>query len=38
MIREANIDDFDGLINLYTHLHNNPIPDKTLSYWCFGSG
>ncbi|MGI6771950.1 MAG: GNAT family N-acetyltransferase [Clostridiales bacterium] len=29
MIREANIDDFDGLINLYTHLHNNPIPDKT---------
>lgn len=29
MIREANIDDFDGLINLYTHLHNNPMPDKT---------
>lgn len=28
MIREANIDDFDGLSALYTHLHNNkPIPE-----------
>lgn len=29
MIREVNKDDFDGLMKLYTHLHNNPIPEKT---------
>lgn len=29
MVREVNKDDFDGLMKLYTHLHNNPIPEKT---------
>jgi GNAT superfamily N-acetyltransferase len=29
MVREVNKDDFDGLMKLYSHLHNNPIPDKT---------
>lgn len=29
MIREANKNDYDGLIRLYMQLHNNPMPDKT---------
>ncbi len=29
MIRELTANDFDGLMQLYTHLHDNPIPDKT---------
>ena len=29
MVREVNTDDFDGLMKLYSHLHNNPIPEKT---------
>lgn len=29
MIREICSDDFDGLMELYTQLHDNPIPDKT---------
>lgn len=29
MVREVNKDDFDGLMELYTQLHNNPIPEKT---------
>jgi ribosomal protein S18 acetylase RimI-like enzyme len=29
MVREANKDDFDGLMKLYMQLHNNPIPEKT---------
>ncbi len=29
MIREINIDDFDGLMELYMHLHDNPFPEKT---------
>lgn len=29
MIRELNSNDFDGLMELYTHLHDNPIPEKT---------
>ena len=29
MIREANLNDFDGLMSLYTQLHNNTIPQKT---------
>lgn len=29
MIREAMLSDYDGLMNLYTHLHNNPIPQKS---------
>lgn len=28
MIREAVSDDLDGLLELYTYLHGNPIPDK----------
>lgn len=28
-IREVNKADFDGLMNLYMQLHNNPIPEKT---------
>lgn len=28
MIREINIDDFDGLMELYMHLHDNPFPQK----------
>lgn len=27
-IREITEDDFDALMLLYTHLHDNPIPDK----------
>ena len=29
VIREAIEADLDGLLSLYTHLHDNPIPDKT---------
>lgn len=29
MIRELAANDFDGLMQLYTHLHNNPVPVKT---------
>ena len=29
IIREATIKDFDGLMNLYTMLHGNKIPEKT---------
>ena len=28
MIREIKFDDFDGLLELYTHLHDNPFPEK----------
>lgn len=36
MVREAAKDDFDGLMKLYTQLHNNSIPEKTydiLNLW-----
>ncbi len=29
MVREATKDDFDGLMKLYTQLHNNSIPKRT---------
>lgn len=29
MIREITRDDFDGLMNLYMQLHDNPFPEKT---------
>lgn len=29
MVREATAADFDGLMELYTQLHDNPIPQKT---------
>lgn len=29
MIREIKEQDLDGLLKLYTHLHNNPVPNKT---------
>ena len=29
MIREATEKDLDGLLELYTQLHDNPIPDNT---------
>ncbi|WP_425538087.1 GNAT family N-acetyltransferase [Microaceticoccus formicicus] len=29
MVREVIKDDFDGLMKLYTQLHNNPISEKT---------
>lgn len=29
MIREVTSEDFDGLMNLYMQLHDNPIPEKT---------
>jgi GNAT superfamily N-acetyltransferase len=29
MIREADGSDLGGLLSLYTHLHDNPIPDQT---------
>lgn len=29
MIREIKQQDLDGLLKLYTHLHNNPVPNKT---------
>lgn len=28
MIREADFSDLDGLLELYTYLHGNPIPEK----------
>lgn len=28
MIREINASDLDGLLQLYTQLHDNPIPEK----------
>ena len=30
MIREITENDFDGLMELYTQLHDNPFPEKTL--------
>ena len=30
MIREILKDDLDGLLRLYTQLHNNPMPEKTV--------
>ena len=29
MIREITRDDFDGLMDLYMQLHDNPLPEKT---------
>ena len=29
MIREINSQDFEGLMALYTQLHNNPMPERT---------
>ena len=29
MVREAESDDFDGLMRLYEQLHDNPFPKKT---------
>lgn len=29
MVREANKEDFNGLMRLYTQLHNNSMPEKT---------
>ena len=31
MIREIVFDDYVGLMNLYTHLHNNPFPEDSNS-------
>ena len=28
MIREIKVNELDGLMELYTHLHNNPFPEK----------
>ncbi len=36
MIREISENDLDGLLKLYTQLHNNPFPDKEsriISVW-----
>lgn len=36
MIREADCTDLDGLLELYTHLHGNPIPaasDELAALW-----
>ena len=36
MIREITEKDFDGLLSLYTQLHDNPLPDKdgrVISIW-----
>ncbi len=36
MVREIVKEDFDGLMELYTQLHNNPFPKKTdeiISLW-----
>jgi len=33
LIREVNADDLDGLLQLYTHLHNNSVPEE-LTYVC----
>lgn len=31
MIREITPNDFEGLMQLYTQLHNNPIPEKSMA-------
>lgn len=28
LIREISEDDFDAMMQLYTHLHDNPVPEK----------
>ena len=36
LIREADTDDLDGLMRLYTHLNNDPLPEYTedvLTLW-----
>ena len=36
MLREAEERDLEGLLRLYTHLHDNPVPDRTeglLALW-----
>ena len=36
MIREVTWEDFDGLMKLYTQLHDNPMPERTaevMSIW-----
>ena len=36
IIREITSEDFDGLMTLYTYLHDNPVPEKdehTLGVW-----
>ena len=30
IIREANMSDFDDILELYTYLHDNPFPEKTV--------
>ena len=30
IIREATMSDFDSILELYTHLHDNPLPEKTV--------
>ena len=35
-VREARAEDLQPLLNLYTHLHNNPVPEidsRLLSLW-----
>lgn len=29
MVREINARDYDGLMELYTQLHDNPVPERT---------
>lgn len=38
MIREINKDDFDRLMELYTQLHGNSIPESTYEMMEKGSG
>lgn len=38
MIREINRDDFDRLMELYTQLHGNSIPEPTYEMMEKGSG
>lgn len=36
MVREATFDDLQGLLKLYTHLHDNPLPEESaelLTIW-----
>lgn len=36
MVREVNFDDLQGLLKLYTQLHDNPLPEKSeelLTMW-----
>ncbi len=33
MIRELTATDIDGLMELYTHLHENPIPEKNDAFF-----